>query len=228
MAQKSTSVGARDIPNLEAIARLKPDLILGDFTYLSNINSQLSKIAPTVLLNGIFGDSNEQVKNLKILAKITNTESKVPNILASYSKTKSKAMSLTKQNTKKTVLMGYITPAGIFKALAKNALATPMLAELNRENLIIKSERNQLVDLSVEGILQYNPDQIVVLLTDGSMSPFRKLSADPLWADVRANKEHQIYFMDRDVWARSHGIETQEVMYNSAISNGFLSGKPNH
>jgi iron complex transport system substrate-binding protein len=82
------------------------------------------------------------------------------------------------------------------------------------------------MDLSTEAILEYNPDQIIVLLTEGSTAPYKKLSADPLWADVRANKEHQVYFMDRDIWARSHGIETLEIMYNKAISTGFLTAKP--
>lgn len=226
MAETAVGVGARDIPNLEAIAKLKPDLILGEAAYLSNINSQLNKIAPTVLLNGIFGNSDEQVKNLKILAKITDTESKVPPILKNYYQIKSKAETIAKQGQKKTVLIGYITPAGTFKALTANALATSILSELNRENVIKKTERTQVMDLSTEGILEYNPDQIIVLLTENSMAPFKKLSADPLWADVRANKEHQIYFMDRDIWARSHGIETMEILYNKAISSGFLTARP--
>lgn len=226
MAKNAVGVGARDIPNLEAIAKLKPDLILGEAAYLSNINSQLNKIAPTVLLNGIFGDSDEQIKNLKILAKITDTESKVPNILKNYYQTKAKAETLAKQGPQKSVLIGYITPAGTFKALTANALATSILAELNRKNVIIKTERTQVMDLSTEAILEYNPDQIIVLLTDGSTAPFKKFSTDPLWADIRANKEHQVYFMDRDIWARSHGIETLEIMYNKGISTGFIAAKP--
>lgn len=226
MAKNAVGVGARDIPNLEAIAALKPDLIIGEAAYLSNLAPQLNKIAPTVLLNGIFGNSDEQIKNLKILAQITNTESHVPEILKNYKQIKNKAETIAKQGSKKTVLIGYVTPAGVFKALTANALATSILSELNRENVIKKSERTQVMDLSAEAILEYNPDQIIILLTDGSMAPYQKLSANPLWKDVRANKEQQIYFMDRDIWARSHGIQTMEIMYNKSISSGFLNAKP--
>ena len=73
------SVGTRDEPSLEAIAKLKPDLIIADASFVLNILPQLNKIAPTILLNGILGDPKEQIKNLNILAKITNTESKVQN-----------------------------------------------------------------------------------------------------------------------------------------------------
>jgi len=226
MARNAVGVGARDIPNLEAIAKLKPDLILGEAAYISNLSPQLNKIAPTVLLNGIYGNSDEQIKNLKILAQITDTESKVPAILSNYQQIKNKAETIAKKNGRKTVLIGYVTPAGVFKALTANALATSILNGLNRENVIKKTERTQVMDLSTEAILEYNPDQIIVLLTEGSMAPYKKLTADPLWADVRANKEHQVYFMDRDIWARSHGIETLEIMYNKAISTGFLTAKP--
>lgn len=226
MAKDAIGVGARDIPNLEAIAKLKPDLILGEAAYISNLSPQLNKIAPTILLNGIYGDSNEQIKNLKILAQITDTESKVPAILNNYQQIKNKAETIAKKSGQKTVLIGYVTPAGVFKALTSNALATTILSELNRKNVIKKSERTQVMDLSTEAILEYNPDQIIVLLTEGSMAPYTKLAADPLWADVRANHQHQVYFMDRDIWARSHGIETLEIMYNKAISSGFLTANP--
>lgn len=226
MAKNAVGVGARDIPNLEAIAKLKPDLILGEAAYISNLSPQLNKIAPTVLLNGIYGNSDEQIKNLKILAQITDTESKVPAILNNYQQIKNNAETIAKKGGQKTVLIGYVTPAGVFKALTANALATSILAELNRKNVIKKTERTQVMDLSTEAILEYNPDQIIVLLTEGSMAPYKKLSTDPLWADVRANRQHQVYFMDRDIWARSHGIETLEIMYNRAISSGFLTAKP--
>lgn len=226
MAKNAVGVGARDIPNLEAIAKLKPDLILGEAAYISNLSPQLNKIAPTVLLNGIYGNSDEQIKNLKILAQITDTESKVPAILNNYQQIKTKAETIAKKGGQKTVLIGYVTPAGVFKALTANALATSILAELNRKNVIKKTERTQVMDLSTEAILEYNPDQIIVLITEGSMAPYTKLSTDPLWADVRANQQHQVYFMDRDIWARSHGIETLEIMYNRAISSGFLTAKP--
>ncbi|KAB8033551.1 iron-siderophore ABC transporter substrate-binding protein [Fluviispira multicolorata] len=219
-------VGTRDEPSLEAIAKLKPDLIIGEVTFISNLLPQLNKIAPTVLLNGILGDPAEQVKNLKILASITNTENKVDGIIKHHDQIREQAIALSKKSKHKSVLMGFITPSGIFRVLSSNAIATPILKDLNKTNLIKETSVMHRVDITVEGVLQKNPDQIVILLTDGDLAPYTKLKANPLWKDVRAFKAEQIYFLDRNVWAKTHGIEAMEVMYEEAMKSGFLDSKP--
>ncbi len=220
------SVGTRDEPSLEAIAKLKPDLIIADASFVLNILPQLNKIAPTILLNGILGDPKEQIKNLNILAKITNTESKVPKIISNYEKTRNNALNIAKKTPKKSVLIGYITPSGIFRALTSNAIATPILKELNKENLIKETDVMHRIEMTVEGVISKNPDQIAILLTDGNLEPYKKLAAHPLWKDVRALKEKQIYFLDRNVWAKTHGIEAMEIMYKEAENSGFLQAIP--
>ena len=94
---------------------------------------QLKKIAPTVLLNGILGDPKEQIKNLNILAKITDTQDKVPAIIKRYEQIRNESIKFAKKSPKKTVLMGFVTPSGIFRVLSSNAIATPILKELNKE-----------------------------------------------------------------------------------------------
>lgn len=217
------SVGTRDEPSLEAIAKLKPDLIIGDYSFIANILPQLNKIAPTVLMNGILGDPNEQVKNLKTLAKITDTENKVPAILKKYTDIKTQAEVMAAKSPKKTVLIGFVTPSGIFRVLTANAIATPILAQLNRQNLITETDNMHRIDITVEGVLSKNPDQIILLLTDDNKAPYEKLASNPLWKDVRAYKDKQIYFMDRNVWAKTHGIEAMEIMYKEAMSSGILN-----
>jgi ABC-type Fe3+-citrate transport system substrate-binding protein len=227
--QDIEGVGTRDEPSLEAIAKLKPDLIIGDASFISNILPQLNKIAPTVLLNGILGDPNEQIKNLKILATITNTEDKVPGIIRHYESIRNESIQIAKKSPKKTVLMGFVTPSGIFRVLSSNAIATPILKELNKDNLVKETSVMHRIEITVEGVLQRNPDQIAILLTDGDKAPFEKLSANPLWNDLRAVKENQVYFLDRNIWAKTHGIEAMEIMYKEAKESGFLESKPqNH
>lgn len=217
------SVGTRDEPSLEAIAKLKPDLIIGDYSFIANILPQLNKIAPTILMNGILGNPSEQVKNLKTLAKITDTENKVPAILKQYNKIKAEAEKMAAKTPKKTILIGFVTPSGVFRVLTANAIATPILSELNRKNLITEVDNMHRIDITVEGVISKNPDQIILLLTDGNKAPYEKLSSNPLWKDVRANKNNQIYFMDRNVWAKTHGIEAMEIMYKEAMSSGMFN-----
>ncbi|MDD3265860.1 MAG: iron-siderophore ABC transporter substrate-binding protein [Burkholderiales bacterium] len=217
------SVGTRDEPSLEAIAKLKPDLIIGDYSLIANLLPQLNKIAPTLLMNGILGNPNEQVKNLKTLAKVTDTETKVPAILKQYNKIKAQAEKIAAKSPQKTILIGFVTPSGVFRVLTANAIATPILNELNRKNLITEVDNMHRVDITVESVINKNPDQIILLLTDGNKAPYEKLASNPLWNDVRANKENQVYFMDRNVWAKTHGIEAMEIMYKEAMSSGMFN-----
>ncbi|KAB8033550.1 ABC transporter substrate-binding protein [Fluviispira multicolorata] len=219
-------VGTRDEPSLEAIANLKPDLILGEISFIAKLLPQLNKIAPTVLLNGILGDTKVQIKNLKILSEITNNEFKVDGIVKHHDQIRNNAISIAKKSPQKNVLMGYVTPSGVFRALSANAIATPILKDLNKVNLIQETSSMHRVELTVEGIIQKNPDQIVILLTDGDSSPYKKLQENPLWKDVRAFKSNQIYFLDRNVWAKTHGLEAMQIKYEEAIKSGFLTGTP--
>lgn len=187
---------------------------------------QLKKIAPTVLLNGILGDPKEQIKNLNILAKITDTQDKVPAIIKRYEQIRNESIKFAKKSPKKTVLMGFVTPSGIFRVLSSNAIATPILKELNKENLVKETNAMHRIEITVEGVLSKNPDQIAILLTDGNKEPYEKISKNPLWSELRAVKENQIYFLDRNIWAKTHGIEAMEIMYQEAKKSGFLESKP--
>lgn len=216
-------VGTRDVPSLEAIARLKPDLILADASFVSTEQlEQFNKIAPTVLLNGILGNSEEQIKNLKLLATITDTENKVPSIIKHFADIKKSAIVTAQKNPKRSILIGYVTPNGIFRALSANAIATHVLLEMNRNNLIKQTSSMHRIEMTVENILQKKPDQMIILLTDNDIKPYQKLASNPLWHDVLAVKEKQVYFMDRNIWAKTHGIEAMELMYGQAIHSGLL------
>jgi iron complex transport system substrate-binding protein len=67
----TTSVGNESEPSLEAIAALKPDLIIGNKMRQEKVYEQLSKIAPTVFAETLRGDWQE---NFKLYSKAINKE----------------------------------------------------------------------------------------------------------------------------------------------------------
>ena len=74
-------VGDESSPNLEAIASLKPDLIIGNKMRQAKIYTQLSAIAPTVFAQELRGDWSE---NFKLYAKAVNKEAEGQKVLAAY------------------------------------------------------------------------------------------------------------------------------------------------
>ncbi|MBE3102687.1 MAG: iron-siderophore ABC transporter substrate-binding protein, partial [Bacilli bacterium] len=65
------TVGTESEPSLEAIAALKPDLIIGNKMRQEKVYDQLSKIAPTVFAETLRGDWQE---NFKLYSKAINKE----------------------------------------------------------------------------------------------------------------------------------------------------------
>ncbi|MFK2826468.1 iron-siderophore ABC transporter substrate-binding protein [Bacillus sp. B190/17] len=74
-------VGKEDPVNVEAIAKLKPDLIIGNKLRQEKLYDQLSAIAPTVFSETLRGDWQE---NFKLYAKAVNKEEKGEEVLAAY------------------------------------------------------------------------------------------------------------------------------------------------
>lgn len=76
-----TDVGLESEPNLEAIAALKPDLIIGNKMRQEKIYPQLSAIAPTVFSETLRG---EWKTNFNLYAKTLNKEEKGKEIVAAF------------------------------------------------------------------------------------------------------------------------------------------------
>ena len=69
-----TSVGNRKEPNLEELSTLDLDLIIADTSRHSEIYEDLSKIAPTIVLNSIDSTYDEYIENFKTIAKVVGKE----------------------------------------------------------------------------------------------------------------------------------------------------------
>ena len=74
-------VGVESEVNVEKIASLKPDLIIGNKMRQEKMYDQLSAIAPTVFSETLRGDWKE---NFKLYAKALNLEEKGNEVLSAY------------------------------------------------------------------------------------------------------------------------------------------------
>lgn len=220
-------VGTRQQPNLESIKALHPDLIVADVTMQGELYPVLKQIAPTLLLNGLQGDPRTQIDNLRLLAKATGREKQVPHLSARLMTAYAHAKSISAGH-KGTIIIGYISSAGQFQALTANALTSTILKDFGRNNVITVSRKEQSTPLSLETMLAQDPDSIIILLTDGDKSPYQMLSTrNPLWKELRAVRTKHIYFMDRDIWAKNHGLLATELLLKEAEKSGFLNNN-NH
>jgi len=224
--ESTASVGAREAPNLEAIANLKPDLIIGDVDFNQGMKSQLEKIAPTILLKGIFGLPEDQIRNLKTMADLTQMNEKVLSVIDDYQKEYEKTKEIANKGGASTILIGFPTANNSFNALANNSITSQILARLGKHNLIIENTSSQLFELSMEGLVSKNPDQIVILVNNDDLSAYHLLKKNLLWQQLAAVKTHKVYFADRNIWGKSHGLQALKLMYQEGARSGFLANQP--
>ncbi|MCF6765870.1 ABC transporter substrate-binding protein [Thiotrichales bacterium 19S3-7] len=216
------SVGSKQQPSLTKIAALKPDLIIADTTFHRSIQSQLEKIAPTVMLNGIMGNPQTQLENIKVLAKLFHKQKTAEKVIDQYELTTAKDIK-EGQAHRATVLMGYVAESGVFRALSANAIATEILASIGKENLIKAYSSRQRIEMTPEAVLAKNPQVIVILVTDNDYTTIRKLTSNPLWQQIPAVKANKVYYLSRDVWAQVHGLRATEIALDEARDVEFLN-----
>lgn len=99
-----TDTGNMKDPNIDAIRQVKPDLIIIDGRQASK-TEDLSKIAPVINLSVNAQNYVESIKNhIQVLAKITETESKVDNIIQALDKKIQSAQALAQASAKKAIV----------------------------------------------------------------------------------------------------------------------------
>ncbi|KFA58549.1 hypothetical protein A9G48_10885 [Gilliamella sp. wkB18] len=99
-----TDTGNMKDPNIDAIRQVKPDLIIIDGRQASK-TEDLSKIAPVINLSVNAQNYVESIKNhIQVLAKITETESKVDNIIQALDKKIQSAQALAQACAKKAIV----------------------------------------------------------------------------------------------------------------------------
>ncbi|WP_197671833.1 iron-siderophore ABC transporter substrate-binding protein [Geminocystis sp. NIES-3709] len=100
-----TNVGVANTPNIEAILKVKPDLILGIKDNNGNQYETLSKIAPTIML-----DWDEPEENMRAIALATNRSALAEQLLqetqAKITQAKKEFLPIVKKDPKVLLLYG--------------------------------------------------------------------------------------------------------------------------
>lgn len=199
------NVGDRFNPNLEILASLKPDLIVGE-DYASQVYPQLSRIAPTLLFKGI--DRSEWQKTLPLLAKAVDREPQYANVLKSYTAGVQATRSLLAPRFRNQTVLVVWTGGGegknTFNVSKRSDWTGGLLGDLGLN--VIDGDKNEAV-LSVEGLVALNPD-VVIVLASGTNTPTRARAdwtGSALTNRLAATQKGQVYFLDYHLFRRIRG-----------------------
>lgn len=208
-----TEVGTESEPNLEAIAALQPDLIIGNKMRQEAVYEQLSAIAPTVFAETLRGDWKE---NFQLYSKAINKEEKGKEVLATYdariAEFKEKAGDKLNQEVSMVRFMG-----GDVRIYQKDTFSGVILEQIG----FSRPESQNVNEFALKGVTKEMIPQmegdILFYFTyetgDGEASKLEEeWLNDPLFQKLQVVQKGNIHKVDDAVWNTAGGVIAANLM----------------
>lgn len=199
------SVGNRKEPNLEELSTLDLDLIIADTTRHSKIYEDLSKIAPTIVLDSIGSSYDEYIKNFETIAKIVGKEDKAKTKIEETEKLLSdvKAKAQEKLGDKKILT---VSPKNDeYTAHTSTSFVGQVLEKAGFVNAIENNDKE--VSLSLEQLVEINPDIMVYMREDIDKTIYKEWKDTELYKSLKAIQNGDVYTtIARGPWTQYRGF----------------------
>lgn len=206
------SLGEEGQPNVEAIAALKPDLILGTKMRQEKIYDQLTAIAPTVFSETLRGEWKE---NFKLWANAVNQEEKGTEVLAAYDKHVAdlKAELGDKLNMKVSMVRFM---AGKARMYYKDTFSGLILSELGFARPKSQDNEGFFDDVGKERIPEMDGDILFYFTYETGNGKGNEMEKewtnDKLWKNLDVVKKGNAHKVDDVIWNTAGGVLAANLM----------------
>ncbi|MBU5348095.1 ABC transporter substrate-binding protein [Paenibacillus lautus] len=209
-----TVVGEESQPNIELIAGLQPDLIIGNKMRQEKVYEQLKAIAPTVFAEDLRG---EWQNNFELYAKALNKVSEGEELLAAYDKRiqdfKEKAGSKLDETVSVVRFM-----AGKTRVYHTNTFSGVIFDKIGiARNDMTKNAKDDFVDeITKERLPEVEADRLFYFTYEtgdgGANQTEQEWINDPLWKNLNVVKNGQAHKVDDAIWNTAGGILAANLM----------------
>ena len=217
-----TEVGTESEPNLEAIAALKPDLIIGNKLRQEKIYEQLNQIAPTVFAETLKGDWKE---NFMLYAKAVNKEEKGNQVMDEYNKRIDELKGkLGDKLNQKVSIVRFL--AGDVRIYHKDSFSGVILEQLG----FARPESQNVNDFAETGVTKERipamDGDILFYFTyeqgDGEATKVEEeWINDPLFKNLEVAKQGKVHKVSDVIWNTAGGVLAANLMLDD-IEKYFL------
>ncbi|MFE4142857.1 Fe(3+) dicitrate ABC transporter substrate-binding protein [Peribacillus sp. YIM B13472] len=209
-----TSVGTREQPNLEVISSLQPDLIIADAERHKGIYKDLQQIAPTIVLKSRESTYQENLDSFKTIAKAVNKEDAAEKRLSEHEKTIKDLKAKLTVDSNMTVLPAVVRDTS-FQAHTSSSYDGELLERMGLKNAIQQEQPH--AEMNLEQLVEINPDVLLLANNEGKLLT-DEWKDNPLWKDLKAVKNGQVYSVDRDLWTRYRGVVSAEAIAKDTLN----------
>ncbi|PUA34907.1 ABC transporter substrate-binding protein [Paenibacillus elgii] len=207
------AVGGEQQPNLELIASLKPDLIIGNKMRHEKIYDQLKAIAPTVYSETLRGEWKD---NFKLYADALNKKAEGDKIIAAFDKRiedfKQKAGSKLNEKVAVVRFMG-----GKTRYYYGNMFTGVIFKQIGIARSDAKNDEKAFEDITKERLTELEAADRVIYFTyetgDGKgTKQEEEWMNDPLWKNLKVVKNNKVFKVDDVIWNTAGGVKAANLM----------------
>ncbi|MEA5598169.1 iron-siderophore ABC transporter substrate-binding protein [Rivularia sp. UHCC 0363] len=225
LAASVVDVGTRAEPNLEAIAQLKPDLIISVELRHQVIYDTLSSIASTLLFNAYpSADSVNQLQEMQqTFIKIADTMKRgeqgraiLEKMQATF-KQAEKQLSDLKIANKKFILGQFSDSAPQLRLFTDNAMAVQIIKKIGLENAWQgKFDAFGFNTVWIEALPKVEAANFIYITTDSNIY-WQQLQNNPVWKGLKFVQENRVYPIASDTWVFG-GPLSAEILVNKIVN----------
>ncbi|ESA33900.1 periplasmic binding protein [Leptolyngbya sp. Heron Island J] len=198
-------IGQFNQPNLEAILKLKPDLILGAKSISERLYPRLSRIAPTVFIEGA-GRSWDWKNNFRIYADALNHTEQAEQLITDYEQQVTDLQaSLVPSPESLTVSVVLNGPFG-FIAHTPKSFSGSVLQEVGFQRNTVQSNNEQFfIRLSREDLESPEGDVLFLIHYPNTTSK-EEFVNNRLWSQLDVVQRDAVCEVKGEVWAAGRSI----------------------
>lgn len=211
-----TEVGTESEVNLEAIAKLEPDLIIGTKLRQENIYDKLNAIAPTVMSETLKGDWQE---NFALYANALNLEDKGNDVLADYAQHVEDTKAELGDAVNKELSVVRFLP-GASRIYFTDSFSGVILGDVGVKRPASQDRTEFAEEITMERIPEMDGDHIVYFTyggADGSKTA-EEWQSNQLWKDLDAVKAGEVTEVSDDTWNTSGGVLSANEVLDELVT----------
>lgn len=221
-------LGTRQEPNLEAIAKLSPDVIITVASNHEPIKAELEKIAPT-----IFWDSNTEEAQDNLYADMIETFKKTATLLDKEAEgkvalkefdeklkaTKQEIEALDLPDTNFLFTQAYsANQAPEFRLFTPNSIVSHTLEEVGLTNIITDQSNPAwgFISVNLEGLTNYD-DAMLIHAVQKDDPLFKNVADNKIWQELNFVKEDRLVDIGGDTWTFG-GLLSAETLIDNLVT----------
>ncbi|NEW04740.1 AraC family transcriptional regulator [Paenibacillus sp. SYP-B3998] len=217
--QDVTVVGDELQPNIEMIASLKPDLIIGNKVRQEKIYEQLKQIAPTVFAKDLGGDWKD---NFKLYMEAVNKKEEGEKAMAIFDKRVSdvKAKLGSKAATKVSIARFSATQVRIYQ---KQTFSGVLLSQLGFDRPASQNKDSFIEVMTKETIPSMDGDVLFYFVTEAAgktdaSKAVKEWMNDPLFKNLNVSKNNKVVQVDEAIWNTAGGYKAANLLLDELIT----------